>query len=167
VSLPLLLREYEEDDRNWVLSGWLCEQRRAFAWTSKKVYHKEIERRLDWTLKNGYCIVAANPDDPRFLYGTVLWTTSPAAVHWLFVRPAFRSGCQPPGQPAPRIGTSLVGAALRSINPTRGDDEPAPEPVLHTSCYTEYSVRILNATPGRFIYDPRAMRGGGTKEKRL
>lgn len=90
--IPLLVRPLSEGDRPFLFSAWLHVMRHApsMQGVPDRVYFPAQRELISRILSRAMSLVACDPADAAHLYGCIVATPGLDAVHWLYVKSAYR-----------------------------------------------------------------------------
>ncbi len=142
-EFPALVRLAEPSDVPLVSESWLEAYRNDSPWAHRltdRVFFAHHQPVVAALLSRSCALVACDPEDPRVVYGAVVWepaTEEGPALHWVYVRKALRR----------------LGVARRLLAETGLPADLAGVNVTHPT-YAWYATRRLGAAgdvvrPGR------------------
>lgn len=141
-SIPLIFRERNADDRNFIIASWMRGFRNASSWAHKipsEVYsirHEQLVKRL---LNDSHSIVACSPDDPNQIFGFAIYQPSIESVsiiHWIYVKQMYR-----------KLG--IGNEIFREVLMRSGHDLKLPVAASHETRALDWAANKFNV-----IYNP-------------
>lgn len=144
-NLPIKLREYADEDRNFILDSWHQSDRKGGHWCAMDFseYMSKIKTSYEGVLAKSQVIVACLEDIDWQIFGYCVSEPKKNILWWVYVKSAFRNF---------GLGQALLMASIPEL--FTGEDVTSG---CHTVKMARYiaSLEARNKEIGKIMYDPR------------
>ena len=92
MSANYKLREFKENDRNFILNSWMLSNRSCHKDMNNEDYFPECQRYINLLLARADTIIFHNPTDEDHIYGFVTFETHDAGhiIHYAYLKHPYR-----------------------------------------------------------------------------